>query len=404
LTGVSDLVAASSIVAQQVLLARVLSAAAFGEFVALQALVTFVEGLFVARAGEVALRWVGRTWQADKVSAVGYAKFLARREFVWNVAVYGLFAVGGVVASHELSFSLPLLLILAASLPAQSGYGASKSVFVADGRLTEQAWFEIGTNLLSLCLCGVLLLVFGLLGFAIGAVTAAVAKNFVARRMSRSFWPADARDVSAREIPSASASAYSFVRNLFSNFSANGDVMLLSLSASQEHVAVYKVARSIANLPGRAAAPLWTVLRPAVLRALDTVGERPILAVVGKPALLFLLSGIVAAPIAYWMSLWFFAWLYGPGYAASGVPFLILLPAVWWYSAISGWFGFLSIVSVRKLVPTLVFGSVALLMLVAGWFFGSTPQSMAAVVAASFAVGGLLAWALLALRSDWIAR
>lgn len=391
--GMSHAVAALTLISVQVTLARSLSASDFGTILVVQAGVNLAESVFVSRSGEVALHWIGRAWGSS--AAYGYAKFLERRELYWNFGVYALLMVLIWPLNTVFAIDPVLLAMLGLSIPAQSGYGVAKSVFISAGRLRLQSGFEIVWCITYLSMTIPLTLLFGLYGFVWASVAAALLKTGAGRWLTRRLWPLSSVSIADLKPPAISLSAHSVLRNLCSSIAAQADVLILGASASKETVAIYKVARTLANMPSRIAGPVWSLLRPRLLKALRLNDDRQFRRLIVFPGLGLIFVGALVSPILWYGSETLVVGLYGDLYQSSANLFLTLFVGAWFFGAVTGWIGFVAVVAKRKLFTTGLFVLLALFVVSAAFLAGDSATYMAIGVASAMGLISLLAWSML---------
>jgi len=395
IVGVSHVVSAATLIGVQVLLARNLSAAEFGGFLLVQACVNLVEAVFIARSGEVALHWIGRTWGLDFGLARGYAKFLEHRELIWNLGVYALLLLAAWPLHLVLDIDPVALAILGLSIPVQSGYGVAKSVFVSAGRLRLQSYFEIAYCHLYLLASIPLTLLFGLNGFIWVTVAAAAVKMVASRWVTHRFWPETVVGAQAVMPPSESLSQHSILRNLCNNFAAQGDVLILGALASKEAVAIYKVARTLANLPIRVAGPVWSVLRPKLLAAMREKDYRRFRRMLVLPGIVIAAIGLGFVPVLWFMAEPILVGLYGETYRGAAIPLSVLFVGTWMFGAVTGWIGFVCVISEHKKVGSMLYMILALFVAAGVFLAGGSVIATAIGVTVAMGLTSIVAWWLL---------
>ena len=171
----------------QILVVRLTTPVGFGAYVAAGAYARVMEMVVTSRSGELALQQVGKpVVQGSGDLAWAAARRLERQDLLLFILVYLGFVPVAAGLARVAGLELPLLLGLGLALPVQAGYGVSKSLFIATGRLRAQAGFETifwGVHVV-VGVAGVLLA--GIPGLVAGGVVGALAKTLVARRMT---WP-----------------------------------------------------------------------------------------------------------------------------------------------------------------------------------------------------------------------
>lgn len=383
---------AASLLIAQILLARTLPQATYGAVVLMQSLVNLVEALFLARAGEVALYWIGRTWGDDSVLARGYAASLARNELLWNGGVY-LFALALAWPAHLVFAIDPVLLgMFALTIPLQASFGVSKSVFISSGKIAFQSKCEIGYCAVYLALVIPLTLLFKEAGFVCASVVAAGAKTLVWWWLAKGLWAPSSAGAARVSPPSTGVSVHSLIRNACVNIAQQGDTLILGVIASKETVAIYKIARTLANLPAKVAGPVWSVLRPRVLDALranDAVRVRRLFVVPGA------WLALLCAPCVF--ILWLCAEpllsaVYGASYAAAALPLVALFAGTWLHGAATGWLPFAAVMAKRKIGFTKLYVLLAVAIIAGTLLAGDSALNIAIAASGSMILVSALAW------------
>lgn len=383
----------------QVFIARTLKLSEFGILAIIQACGNFIEGLLISRASDVAMHLIGNNWNKHHSKAIGYIKTLVKMEYIWNVSFYFLLLIVAFPLASYLSINYLYFVIIGLSIPAQSGYGVSKSIFVIDGKLKQLALFEIGYNIFFLILTLVFVKIYGVLGFLWGVVLAAFFKTLVSKLISERYYSnlvVDSYDGLKVEI---SLSSYSIFRSLFTNISTQLDIVLLASIASHEAVAIYKVAKSMANIPLKFAAPFWSVIRPDILNAMRNSDFYKLKKLIFKPAKFFAILLIPSLIFLYVTSDYLILKLFGPDYLSSFIPFLILFVGTWIGSAVTGWFVFVAVISEnRKTVALIIFLSSALLLISIYFSKGNLILLTSLISLSVILVSGFIWWLLITNR------
>ncbi|HEU5137303.1 MAG TPA: oligosaccharide flippase family protein [Steroidobacteraceae bacterium] len=395
----SHVAAALTTLGVQVVLARRLETAVFGAYLLAQSMVNLVESTLMSRSGEVATYWLGRHWKVDFGTAHAYANYLAKRELRWNLTAAVLLAIVALVLQPHLGVDWLFIAVLALGIPLQSSYGVSKTLFVVAGRLRQQAAFEIGYSIVYVSISLVLVMQYGLWGFVIGYLVITLLKTVLSALWVRRFWPEAARTRDTVKPPALGLSTYSVLRNVSVNISQQADVIVLGIFASKEAVALYKIARTVASMPARLAGPVWSVLRPRVLTHLRDGDVRGVRSLLLRPALGLLIIGVVALPAALlWMDD-LLGFVYGAQYVGAGGMAVILLVGVWVLFGLSGWMGFVAVVTSNKVVATGLFVLQALAVLIAGFIARDSGVLLAILMSGAMVLIGALAWMSLHARS-----
>jgi O-antigen/teichoic acid export membrane protein len=381
-----------SIIGIQIVLARRLPTDVFGTLLLAQSLALLAEGLILARAGEVAMFVLGRLWTTAPGRVAATVGELRRRELQWSL--WTLVGVSLAAPALGWMFTVPAYYYAAfgAAIALQSGYGASKALFVVAGRVQAQAGFELAYSSLSFLAMWACVAAAGAPGFIGAVVLSSMAKAEAARRITRAWLPPS--DVAA--LPDTASmgtlSAASLVRNASNSAANQGDVLVLGLFAPKEVVALYKVSRTLAALPGRVVGPVWSVLRPRFVRQLGEGRVQDLKRDVFRFAVAFFLGGLAVAPAAWFYCAPALGWIYGPAYVEAAAVTLILLIGNWLLAGVTGWLGTIAIMSSDKRVTVGLYTMLASLICTGTVLAGGDLTMTAAAVTASMVAVAICAW------------
>lgn len=384
--------------ALQILVVRVAAPERFGAYAIVQSIVALVELAVLTRGGEVALQLLGAAWhQGDPRRAALIAERIRRRDVAFAMAAWGGLALAAWPLAAHYAFPAWWLPLLACTIPVQIGYALSKSLFIVTGRLREQARFELRFAVAQALLGAVGVLAAGIPGLLVALVLAAGIKTAIAARATAGWLPrpgpeADADRAAVGAEAWGSVERHAASRNLLLAASQQLDVLLLGLWRGPETVAIYKVAKTLAQLPARGAGPIWAAIRPRLMQAWIARDAPRVRRLVAGPALTFLLLGAIGLPVMLAFAPGLLRLLYGEAYLAAAVPFVLLLGAGWLTGAATAWFPFWIAVSGAQRSGTVAALCATLALLIGGWAWGDTPERMAAVVLASGVVFAGMAW------------
>lgn len=384
----------------QIYLVKATSPVEFGEYTVALSIESLVEAVFIARSGELALRYVGEYWVGGNYAmASAWAKRLTQLDWIINCSLCLLVIGFGFIFSNILNLNPVYLSILSLGIPFQVGYGVYKSIFIAAAKLKEQAVFEIAFSLFQALLGIVSIYFMGIIGFTLSLITATFLKNFLARTITNCWWPTqvklDSND--SQEIINAklwqSLGFYSILRNLFINGTNQADILIVNAVQGASSVAIYKVAKTLSSLPVRMIGPLWIALRPKMMQVWYTSRKKQMLKVVAIPSVLILtILALLFIPIKS-IADDLILFLYNKNYVVGTVTFLILLIGTWIFGAATAWFNFWIIISEEKLAGVLAYGFLLGSIISTGFLYGQQSiEHMATAVCVSMIVTSILCW------------
>lgn len=408
-TSASHVTAALMQLALQVYVVRSTSLAAFGSYATALAIAVTAETIFVTRSGELALQFVGRHWVARE-PGLAFAAAQKIRALDWRInwTLWGALVASVVLYPGGMTATRWYVVVLGLTIPAQIGFGVSKSMFIATSRLKEQAVFEIGQSAVAVVVGVIGVATYGIAGLIVSQVVVALLKTLAAQAITRRWWPTAVRnpDTVAKSRAVVDQHAWSrfglhaVVRNAFMYGTSQVDVLLLAAARGSETVAIYKVAKTVAALPTRAAGAAWGALRPRLLRTWQAGEAKRSLALIGWPSLLMTVGMAIAAVPAGYLADDVLRVLYGPFYTSGSVALLVLLVGNWLFGAATAWFNFWVIISEERGAGTVTYAILFLLTLGGGWTFGTrSPVAMAVAVSVAMVVTSAACWLLLLRRA-----
>lgn len=409
LVGLSHLVSAGCLIGIQVFLARHLNPHVFGIFILYQTISNIAESVIIARSGEVALYTLGRISTKnifEKEVLSGYSRYLRTRELVWNILVYAALLIIPLALDFTNIINIDLLLwaLIGLTIPLQTTYGVSKALLVISGDIHLQSKFEIFYSLSLFLAVAFMGLMFGVYGAALAYATMSLVKTVVAYNITRKIYGHKEINVKHIRPPHKNLSIHAVIRNISKNIATQGDLVVLGAFAGPSSVAVYKIARSLANLSIRLSDPLWTVLRPRFLEGVRNLQIESLRQLIVTPAICFALLGYACVlPLMYLYAEPLIVLVYGESYIASTYPFIILFTGTWLYSAVTGWLNFFIIISSNKVIGSFMSGLLALSGLAGAYLTKGDINLLAIWISASFMVASLIAW-FLAFKTKYLIR
>jgi hypothetical protein len=397
-SGISYVVAAACQFSMQVLLVRLLGVEQYGVYVAAVAVVSFAELAFLSRAADLAMSRLSHDWFRGKFDQVRTAAAaLERQDVRWTAMVFLLLALAGLAFSKLARLEALILVPLTLSIPAQAGYGVSKTLLIISGAIQVQARFEVAFSLTLLILGTIGALSFGAAGVVAAVVCANVAKTLLARKLARAAIPAENEPTPnepANFVERDTAeSVFSVTRGILVGASEHTDTLLLNAFLGPQAAGIYRLAKSLATLPGRIAAPVWSALRPRIAKTWSVGLRAEQFRVVAKPAAAMLLAMLVAAPLLLLYADPLITAIYGADSASAARPFLVLLIGAWIYQGATAWYRVTMLIERANLLSTAIFLGSWLWIVGLGVVIGrQSPLYMAIVVAGAYVLTSVMCW------------
>ncbi len=384
----------------QVFLARFLSHQEFGSLILVQTFINIIEATFIARAGEVSLYWISRFWKEDFFIINAYRAYLLKEELIFNTTLYFIISLIAYNFSYLIELNYLWFQIMGLSIIAQTTYGGSKSIITSSGNLKILSRFEISFSICSFILLTSLTYLFGIYGFLWGNVIVPAIKTIVAYFTASSLLPHTKKAPLEKPPASLGLSLASISRNICNNFGAQIDIITLGILGSKESVAIYKIAKSLANLPVRASAPIWVLLRPQIIETIRTRKTKELQKKITLAGFILTLFSIFAYTFIFLYGEIIIKGLYGENYLQSHTILNILMIGTLFSGTITGWFSFISVTSSnKKAFVYITFINLVILTIASVFGNGDITHTALSITTANI-LTSLLAWAILFLKPE----
>ena len=351
-SGLSFLIGGAAALLVQIVAVRILGSAVYGQYATVIAVVALCELAALNRGGELALGSLGSAWVSQRWDDMrSLTPALVRMDWHWALAAIGVLAVVAFTLGGTLSVEPTWLLIAGVAIPVQIGYGADKAMLIVTGEIAMLAKAEIAISLLGALLSLVLLFSFGAIGLVGGYATAAALKVVIVRHranVKRRSLPQGTAGTASQGLTPLTNQVTTTVRNLVLAFGEQADVILLGALAGPSAAGTYKVAKSLATLPVRAVGPIWSSLRPELVRYWFAADRSPLRSVMFRPTVLLLLAGLLAIPLCWLFGAPAISRIYGIDGALVMPAMVILLTGSWVYSGVAGWYRFVMLLDENK--------------------------------------------------------
>jgi len=391
----SQILNSLALIVVQIYLARALSLTEFGEISLALAFLNIVESIFVARSMEITLNLVGRSWGADFPLAKSHEEIQRMHEIYWGLGSFTLLVGFAFILKYLLNINMIYLALMALSILFQVGFGVSKGIFIVSGQLKRLSLLEIATSISNVFLFVCLIFNFGAIGFIVAVPIAALFKNILLTWYAKYIWPAGTLPDKNIRSSHAHLSIHSILRNIFLNISSQADIIILGLLNTKESLAVYRVAKTLANISSRVASPVWNALRPKIIHAVTDGSYAHLRKLLLVPASVFLLTMIPLVAVAFIIFDPFVSQSYGKEYLVAFYPFIALLVGSWIYNAVTGWMSFMLIISPQKIKMSSFVGMFAFLIVLVSVCFHANLTHFAIAISLTTVSMSLISWAIL---------
>lgn len=347
-------------IAIQVLLTRTQSVELVGRLAVAIAIAAVFEATVSARGAETALTLFADRFHKDPTPPPALTRELLVVDALWHGGATLLFLACVLIWAGLGHADLGLLVPLGLAVSAQCAWGVCKSLQTVYSPIERQTQTELMVNVVGFAVQGAMIVAWGVAGYAWGAFAAglwksAVALVVLAPRMAGAGRKPLFAETSRREY--LRLGGFGLVRSFATYLAAQIDILLLALTAGPAAVAYYRTARSVANAPGKALTPIWTLARKTILGGMrhDTIGHAR-----GRIVLIALGFLAAAAPGVIALLFWggpILAAVFGKPYAAAAPALVILFAGNWVLTVCTGWARFAASVAPKKTVTTLAFVS-----------------------------------------------
>ncbi len=378
----------------QIVTVRSVNAYEYGSYVAALAVVQIIMTTIVVKTGELALHHLGHDWEAKRY---GYARKKAEDILYYdikiNLIVFTCMIIFAPIIANILHVDVMYFRLLSILIPLQSGYGVFKALFIVTKKLKRQSGFEAIFGF-SQGIAGCFGVYFwGIYGLIGSLILIFAGRGILAYFLLLDFWNLKKNKEQYEMKGLWTFSFHSVVSNLLSNTSGQVDILLLTQALPASELALYKVAKTLANLPGQAFAAIWIAVRPHLLTACHNFDQKKALKLVGIPATLIFCVLILVVPILYFLMPHVLEKMYGSSYIAAESPFFILFFGMWVWQGMTSWFRFWVILENELMLGTILNIISLIISVMGGFIWGcQSIDLMASVMTFTVLVNSLLSW------------
>lgn len=383
--------------------ARVLPIEVFGLYASSAAIIAVVESMIVTRASDLTLNFVGEAAaRGARSEARAIMGQIAASDAVITLSAAVIVSALGWLLASQMAIEPSWVALLSLSIPAQASYGVSKSLLVVRGLLKTQAALEITYSLCWAAASLIAVFIWGAPGLAVATVAGSLLRNGLAYWAARTDW-APIPSQSDVRLPTRTLwlwSGQALARNAVMRLSGQIDLFILAAVVSPAAIGQYKVAKTLASLPIRVAAPVWGALRPALYQAWVTADRPRFMRLVSHPTLVMLVLAVPGLAVTWLIAPAILTGFYGADYADAFTPLLLLLAGSWIFQGANGWFEFWLVFSKRRYWSTFLYaffcaGVVLAAPLAEHVTAGNEATAMAAMMATLFGLMAAAAWGML---------
>jgi len=327
-----------------IMIVRELEVDSYGVFAFLLALISIVEAPLIGRGSELYLKNIGEYWHNGEYGkAVQNTKYLINMEIRIYFSVFLAFILLSILIFQFKDIDPIYLIVLALSIPFQIGYSVYKSHMTLVNEVAMQSIIEIIFAFFYLILVYVMVSVYSLIGLVLAISSAALIKTLISRFVFIKMLKK--KNIDYHSIYAKKSIINYRIRSLnsvYRNFTQSGiiqiDLIILGIFGQPTMVALYKIAKTLAGLPLKAALPIWKILYPDLVKAINTNNVKLKQAIIHKGMAAALIIIIVVIISSYFYGERLITLMYGNDYVHAYIPFLILTVGYGLFFAINGWF------------------------------------------------------------------
>ena len=330
--------------AAQILIVRLLTLNDYGVYAGALAVCAVAEGVAVARSGEISLNRLPALLHgvSDWPPSLGRVfRWFWREELLFVTGAFAFVEAVGLVYLLSVDSQMGgAIMVMGLAMWALWCYGVWKSLIIVSADISSLSRMEVYASLSTFTVTVVGVATFGFWGLVVAYSAAAALRNLAALLVSHRLLRRAQRQrfvlfetEEARRPKHVHSLLGAALLNLFKNF----DLIILSLAASVESVAIYKIAKSLANLGGKFFGPFWNSLRPKWLATLYSADGIALFRMTAKAAGWLGAFAVVAVGFAATFGDDLIPLVYGSNYVAAAPLLLALLVGECAVHALGGW-------------------------------------------------------------------
>jgi O-antigen/teichoic acid export membrane protein len=383
---------------QSIALARILPLHDFGLLSATLAIAGTAEAAINARGSETALAAFAIAKARGQEERWALARRLMFIDLLWSSCFYGLFLVATIIYDQLTGNTSTLLYGLMLGSLISFPWGTAKGYITVYLSSRKFAPGEVSYALVAFVVGPVLAYFLGPWGFVLGMIGASLFRSICGlwaigfRRPRLLLGKRTSNEFSLRTIYWFGTTGT--LRSLMINGLQQFDLILLAAFVSPSAVGLYRAAKTVSSIPQRLAQPVWVLLKGRIIdgaiRSSDLRRGDSVTLIAG----LFLLVGVLAAPLLIRYADHVMALLFGPHFATAGMLLWWLLPAAWLLYGVTGWSSTFGSVSTSRAKVLGIYAAQLVTMVAVIALTGVTTSGVAAAVALSQILAGGFFWLL----------
>jgi O-antigen/teichoic acid export membrane protein len=368
---------------QNVICVRLLSPDEYGTLAVITTIVLSFQNIVGMRTGELVLKYI--SCKDDRTKIYPTLLKIIYIDVKLSILVFFLILVFGFFVGNFLNVSIRLLFLLSLSVLFSMGLPVFESIFIVHDNLIKQYRIKFSCVFIGMFIVCITTYAAGFYGYILAVLFAAFLKNiiyyiFFRKELINNNIPLVADSKIKKLDGFWRFSKHSFLSTTFKSGIGGIDIILLSIVCSPANIALYKVSKSLAAIPGTFLGAVWNSIQPKILSYSKNNMAKDLFLLTNKYTLRFLLCFAFVFIFLLFFSEHILTILYGVEYADASLPFLILFSGFWLGYTFGPYGRTYFLAKNRMHMMTLLNGVTFFIILIFGYIYRDSIIKMSAIV------------------------
>lgn len=317
---------------QSLIVVRLLSLDDYGKISIIMAFILFLQNIIGMRTGELVLKYIHKDSKSDKIfPAIKKILFI---DIKLGIFLYAFVFFVAFLLKDNFHIDMNIFVFLDFILLFSIGFLVFESLFIIFDNMLIQFKLKLTNSFFNLIFISISTYLYGLYGYLVALLFGYLFRTllygyFAFKELKKNNIEINNKNEALVFEDFWSFTKHSYLSTTFKSGIGSLDIILLSMALKPSDIALYKVAKNLASIPGAFLGSLWSSINPKILEHSRKSDYKNLFKLINKFTIPFLVILIVLLFPLFYLSDNLFIFLYGNKYQESSMPFMILFIGFW---------------------------------------------------------------------------
>lgn len=368
---------------QSTMIIRIIDIKTYGYFTIVFSFVGVIKNIFGMRTGELVLSYI--SFNTNKNTVYQTIKKIIKIDFLLNVLVWFFSILFGYLLRDKLHIDVKILFFYSFTVLLSIGFDVYQNIFIIYKENLKIYILSAINSFISLGITILFTYFFSIKGLIVSYLVTTILKN--------TFFLIESKKVlidngvllnkggeSIKFNKLKEFIFHSFISTTLKSGISGVDIMYLSTFGKVEHVAMYKIAKNLAAIPGVIFGSLWSSVSPEILELSKLNSFRKLRKLINKFTSKFIGIFLLILPLILFFSEEVITFLYGNSYRETTKTFQVLFIGMYIANTFGPYIRIYSIGQNKMFMVTIFNGLTFLTISIIGYFGRDSILKMAFIV------------------------